>query len=115
MQLNLPSDPKELLGMNTSESSEADVTEISEKKCEIDSENDNEPVPITSVNQPEILEITDPEDVFYRNVQLPALQRPAAVPNVKWQQGNTVILLVIEAPDVRDYYLHVTTTSLEFR
>lgn len=99
--------------MNTSESSEADIAEITNNQCEIDS--DSEPEPIESLNQLESLELTDPEELYYRNIQIPALKRPAAVPNVKWQQSNTVIMLVIEAPDVRDYNLHVTTSSLQYR
>lgn len=115
VQVNLPSHPEQLFGNNTSESSGADITEITDNKSEPNSENDSEPEPFQSLNQPELLEPTDPEELYYRNIQIPALRRPAAVPNVKWQQGETVIMLVIEAPDVRDYYLQVTTRSLVYR
>lgn len=103
--------------MNKSELSEGeeDITEIIDDKFELDSENCSEPKPIQSLEQPELLEHTDPEEIFYRNIQIPALKRPTAVANVKWQQGNTFIILVIEAPDVRDYYLHVMSRSLKYR
>lgn len=99
------------MGINTSESTEADITEITDNISERDSETE----PPHSLDQLEVLEITDPMETFYRKIQIPALKNPAAVPNVKWQQSNSIILLLIEAPDVRDYYFHVTARSLRYR
>lgn len=109
VQLNVPLNSEELLEMNTSES--AAITEITDNIGELD----NEARPQKSIEQRELLEITDPIELYYRNIQIPALKQPASVPNVKWQQNNTTILLVIEAPDVGDYYLQVTAKSMQYR
>lgn len=100
-----------MFGLNTADTSEKEITDITDNKSELDSVNES----VTEPKEPEVREITDPEELYYQNIKIPALKRPAAVPNVKWHQSNEVILLVIEAPDICDYYLHVTSRSLQYR
>lgn len=99
------------MGLYSSESSKADVTEITDTINELDSETE----PLQRQDQAEILEPADTVELCYRQIQMPMLKYPAAVPNVKWQQSNSIILLLIEAPDVRDYYLNVTVRCLQYR
>lgn len=109
----MPSDQEEPL--ESSEFVEAVITEITDNISELDSSLDSKTEPLQSLEQPEVLDLTDPMELFNSKLQIPALRQPAAVPNVKWQQNNTTILLVIEAPDVVDYYLNVTACSLQYR
>lgn len=76
------------MGTISFESFEADISRSTSNKGQLDSDNESD---------------------------YPGLTYPAAVPNVEWQQCNSVIILKIEAPAIDDYYLRVTDCSLQFR
>lgn len=45
---------------------------------------------------------------------LPPLHYPTSIPNVKWQQCESTILLTIEAPDITAYFLKVTDRFVQY-
>lgn len=100
----MSSDNEDHLGTNSYESFETEIQENSNTKCDSDIESDSKP--LQNVEQSE-------SELYYCDI--PALKYPAAVPNVEWQQNHLVIILMIEAPDAKDYYLRVTDRTLQFR
>lgn len=107
----------------TVESEEAVITEIPTDEYEQHQQQFNGPVAEPSALAKQLLDIDDLSDVAATDsvvtsdvsfTQLPPLLYPTSVPNVKWQQCESMILLTIEAPDIIDYYLKVTTRDVHY-
>lgn len=49
------------------------------------------------------------------NIPMPELKRPGKIPNIIWQQSDSIVCIKIHVPDVKDYKLKVTPSTVYFR